>query len=353
LKLPVYLQEKRNAKLWRELIGQQGRELLDAVCDPAAPQGLCQVPAIESLRHVGLQNSRRVDDVVRWRSSEDLPPASRYIGSPSDEEAHCSKKRRTQWVGEKVHRTETGETELPLLIPHGETTSAPIPDDAMLPTMHAELDRQALFPPEHLVDTGDVDAQLLVESQQAYQVDLVGPTRNEYRWPANQQKGFDASHFLIDWDQHQAICPEGQTSVRWSPTKDKWQNQVIRMKFSLTECQKCPSRSLWTQSASSSRRSLTIRPQAQYQAFMQRRNQETSKEFIQGYAKRAGIEGTISQGIRTMGLRRSRSLGQEKTHRQHLATAAALHLVRGIAWVEGIPRAQTRRSSFARLSDGA
>lgn len=86
---------------------------------------------------------------------------------------------------------------------------------------------------------------------------------------------------------------------------------------------------------------------------MQRRQQETSKEFTQLYAKRAGIEGTISQGIRTMGLRRSRYIGQEKTHLQHLATAAALNLVRGMAWVEGIPHAQTRRSSFARLYDAA
>jgi transposase len=94
-----------------------------------------------------------------------------------------------------------------LLITHVETTSAPISDDTTLPTIHAGLDRKALLPAEHLVDMGYVDAQLLVESQQNYQVDLVGPTRKDYRGPAKQQKGFDAGHFLIDWDQHQATCP--------------------------------------------------------------------------------------------------------------------------------------------------
>ena len=84
-----------------------------------------------------------------------------------------------------------------------------------------------------------------------------------------------------------------------------------------------------------------------------RREQEKTKEFKQIYAKRAGIEGTISQGVRTMGLRRSRYIGQEKTHLQHIATAAALNLVRSMAWVEGLPRAQTRRSAFARLYDAA
>jgi hypothetical protein len=57
--------------------------------------------------------------------------------------------------------------------------------------------------------------------------------------------------------------------------------------------------------------------------------------------------------VRTMGMRHSRSIGQEKTHLQHVATAAALNLVRSMAWFDGLPRAQTRRSAFARLYDAA
>jgi transposase len=40
---------------------------------------------------------------------------------------------------------------------------------------------------------------------------------------------------------------------------------------------------------------VTIRPQEQYLALMQRRKQEQTKEFAQVYAKRAGVEGTISE----------------------------------------------------------
>jgi transposase len=82
-----------------EEIGQQGRALLDALFDPTAPQWLRQVPAVEILRKVWVQNYQRIDDVVRWRSSEDIPPPSRYISSPYDEEAYYSKKRSTTWVG--------------------------------------------------------------------------------------------------------------------------------------------------------------------------------------------------------------------------------------------------------------
>lgn len=338
-------------KALSEEIGQQGRELLDALFDPSAPDWLRQVPAVEILRKVWVQNYQRVNTVVRWRASEDLPPASRYISSPYDEEAHYSKKRSTQWEGYKVHLTETCEAHLPLIVTHVETTAAPISDDAMTTAIHSGLDRKQLLPDEHIVDTGYVDAKLLVESQRDYQVNLVGPTRKDYHWQARQQKGFDASHFPIDWQKQEATCPEGHTSISWTPAIDNRKNEVIKIKFSTKDCQACPSRSLCTQSLGHVRRTVTIRPQTQYQALKQRREQEETKEFKQVYAKRAGIEGTISQGVRVMGLRRSRYIGQEKTHLQHIATAAALNLVRCLAWVNGVPRAQTRRSAFVRLYD--
>jgi len=54
-----------------EDIGRQGRELLDALFDPTAPEWLRQVPAVELLRQVWVQNYQRIDDVVRWRSSRE------------------------------------------------------------------------------------------------------------------------------------------------------------------------------------------------------------------------------------------------------------------------------------------
>ncbi|EFH88213.1 transposase [Ktedonobacter racemifer] len=82
-----------------EVIGQQGRALLDALYDPMAPQWLRQVPAVDILREVWIQNYQRIEERVRWRSSDNIPPSSRYIGSPYDGDAHYSKKRSTTWVG--------------------------------------------------------------------------------------------------------------------------------------------------------------------------------------------------------------------------------------------------------------
>jgi len=264
-----------------EDIGRDGAGLLVALFDPTAPQWLCHVPAADTLRQVWVQNYFYEDGQVRWRTNENIPPPARYLGSPYDEEAHYSKKRSTTWVGYKVHLRDRCEPDVPLLITHVETTSAPVSDDAMTASIHAELERKELWPSQHLVDTGYVDAKLLVESQRDYHVDLVGPTRADYRGPARQKKGFDASHFLIDWQQQQATCPEGHTSISWTPAIDNRKNEVIKIKFSTTDCQLCPSRSCCTQSIRHTRRTVTIRPREQYQALMHRREQEKTKEFTQ------------------------------------------------------------------------
>lgn len=53
-----------------------------------------------------------------------------------------------------------------------------------------------------------------------------------------------------------------------------------------------------------------------------RLRQQTSL-FAKPYALREGIEATISQGVRAFGMRRSRYIGEAKTHLQHIGIAAA------------------------------
>lgn len=80
-----------------------------------------------------------------------------------------------------------------------------------------------------------------------------------------------------------------------------------------------------------------------------RRREQNGELWKTHYACRAGIEGTLSQGVRSFGLRRCRYLGQAKTHLQHVCTAAAMNLVRVDAWLRGQPRARTRQSQVAAL----
>src|SRR3712207_9321385 len=71
-----------------------------------------------------------------------------------------------------------------------------------------------------------------------------------------------------------------------------------------------------------------FRSRAEYEALRAARERLTTKEGRRCYARRAGIEGTLSQGVRAFGLRRSRYRGLARTHLQHVATAAALNLER-------------------------
>jgi transposase len=83
---------------------------------------------------------------------------------------------------------------------------------------------------------------------------------------------------------------------------------------------------------------------------LQRREDQETDEFKEKYKKRAGVEGTISQGIRRCDMRQSRYIGLDKTHLQHVITAAALNLIRVIEWFLDPNFAQTRKSCFAALA---
>ena len=75
-----------------------------------------------------------------------------------------------------------------------------------------------------------------------------------------------------------------------------------------------------------------------------------SEEGRQLYAKRAGIEGTLSHSVRAFGLRRRRDIGLANTHLRQVASAAALNLDRLAAWLMHRRRAHTRVSRLAALA---
>jgi transposase len=100
-------------------------------------------------------------------------------------------------------------------------------------------------------------------------------------------------------------------------------------------------------------RHLHLHPREQYEALEAARTRFNSERGKTLYKRRAGIEGTLSQGVRAFGLRRTRYRGVLKTHLQHVATAAAINLERLVAWLDERPRAQTRTARFAVLAPSA
>lgn len=334
-----------------EQIGADGMLLLEAVRAASVPSFVREVPALEVLRQVWVQQFYVVEGVLRWRSAEDLPPASVMILSPLDAEARFGKKRKTEWMGYVAHLTETCEPDTPHLITNVETTSGSIHDCEVLGQVHEHLAKRDLLPGGHFVDSGYMSAPNLLASQE-YGVELIGVINEESSWQAQAGQGFDAASFAIDWQSEQATCPGGHTSRRWERGKDRHGQAVVTMEFSNKDCRRCAVRSLCTQ-AKQRARALTVRAQPQYEALREARQRQRTAAFKESYKRRAGIEGTISQGVRIGDLRRSRYVGLSKTHLHHVLTATAINFVRVGAWLLDRPREHTRTSRFAKLAPAA
>ena len=331
-----------------ETIGADGHLILAAVYGALAPTWLRELPAIQTLRIVWIQQFYIDNHVVRLRSKEDLPPASLCVSSPYDVDAHYSKKRETSWSGYKVHVTETCDTDSPHLIINVETTSAPVSDNAMTAPIHQALADRELSPSTHLLDAGYVDAANVISSLFEHNVDVVGPMLADTSWQAKAGEGFDISAFAIDWETKQATCPQGQITSDWTIRRDNFANECVDIRFNHAICAGCSQRAQCTRSKTRPRE-IMLRPRPQHELLQTRRQQQTTDTWRAQYDKRAGIEGTLSQGVRAFGLRRCRYIGLTKTRLQHIMTAIAMNVVRIDAWLTGRPLAKTRRSAFANV----
>lgn len=343
--------EKSDRQALAEQIGRDGQHLLQAIYTTAELPWLAEIPAVEILRQVWLQQFMVQAGQLRLREADNLPPAELMIQTPYDAQARYSWKRQTRWTGYKVHLTETCDQDAPHLITNVETTPATTPDDQLTGVIHDHLAEKERLPEDHLVDTGYTTADHLVLGQSLYNLNLIGPVQRDSCWQARTEAGFDLSQFVIDWPNQQAICPEGKTSVIWSAHAERG-HEVVEVRFAKADCASCASRSLCTQ-AKKNPRSLKLRQQSHHEALQAARHYQTTSEFKARYRLRAGVEGTISQATRTFELRRARYIGLTKTHLQHLLTAAAINLTRAVAWLQDKPLAQTRLSPFAALSPPA
>lgn len=250
-----------------------------------------------------------------------------------------------------MHLTESCDEGLPNLITNVRTNCvASATDVKQLRPIQEGLERSGLLPAEQLADAAYVSASNLVRSG-ALRIDLVGPPYQDTSWQAKAKEGFDkANYFRVDWQKKTVICPRGRESSQWCETTARARGQsMVHVEFLQSECAPCPSRPSCTR-AKNLPRTLTPQPKEEHEAIRSARKRQRTPEFASTYSRRAGIEGTISQGVRAFGLRRARYRGLKRTNLQELGTAAALNVSRLTDWLGGIPTAATRRSRFVALA---
>lgn len=336
---------------YAQQVGADGVRLLAAVDAPSAPTSAHQVPTLPLLRQVWQTYFARDDDgTLRWRDGAELPPVGERIQTPYDPQMHYSTKRGMAWSGYKVHVTETCEATAANLITHVETRPAMEPDMNAMAAIHTKLAQRDLLPEEHFVDSGYVNAELLVTSQRDHGVSLQGPVRGLSAKAVKAEQGHDLPNFAIDWEREQVTCPQGHVSVGWSTTSDSTGQTRIRVRFGRADCGNCPARPSCTTSKDA-RRTLFFHPRVQYEALNAARVRMHDPEWKKRYRVRAGIEGTLSQGVRAFGMRRSRYVGMAKTGLQQILAAVGINAARIVAWIDDRSgRAATRVSRFARLA---
>lgn len=177
--------------------GRDGFTLLEAWHAPDAPTWLRELPALQVLRTVWLQNYHRTvteagPEVTR-RESGDLPPSRLRLASPHGTDARYGLKQGSWWTGYKVHISETcDETDEqdaatgrgavpgsdgspPRIITNIATTDATVTDAEMTEPIHRMLAARNLLPAEHCLDSGYPSAELIVGVKKRFGVVLITP----------------------------------------------------------------------------------------------------------------------------------------------------------------------------------
>jgi transposase len=387
---------------WRPPTSQTGRDelaiayardgyaLLEAVYDSAAPAWLRELPAVDVLRRVLLQNYTRTitgdgREVIRRREKQPegdgLPPGHARIASPYDTDARWAARRDTFWLGYKLHITETcddpppcscrpagaaprpaaegtpgrehdkGCTQacFPNLITHVATTDATVTDNQMTGAIHDDLAEKNLAPGRQYIDSGYLSAALMVSELARHGIALIGPLLADKSAQARAGTGYARADFAVDYDTRTVTCPQGKTSSSWTLCTQKGHAAAVAT-FSPGDCGPCPARPHCTTSGRK-RRQITILPRDLADAQAAARNAETTIPFWADYARRAGVEGTMHQAA-SHGARRARYRGLPKTRLDHLYMACALNLLRLEAFWTGTPLDRQRTSHLIRLELG-
>ena len=194
-----------------------------------------------------------------------------------------------------------------------------------------------------------MDAGLLAGSRRDHGVSLEGPVRSV---ASRVGHGYELRHFAVDWDCKQVTCPRGKTSVSWRTIRAADGSPRLHAQFSRADCGACSARTECTP-ATSARRYVHFHLREEYEALNAARARMADPAWIERYRRRAGVEGTLSQGVRAFGMRRSRYVGLAKTGLQQVCTAVAMNVSRVVHWLNKRPRAKTRVTRFAALAQAA
>ncbi len=294
--------------LWRQL-QQFGTATLQALTE------------VRTLRRVLNEQFKPSRETVRYTATGHY--RGNYLATPYDVDARRSTKRSTQWVGYKLHVTETIATNRQArFITDLALTSAPEPDNQQLDAIQNRLAECRVLPAQHYVDQGYMSAANLAKSL-TKGVDLRGRLLQD---TSGKREGFRLRDFQVDIANRTAICPAGRIAPRFVPAKPNPRNLVAFHVFFGKQCQLCPF--FGPELCTDKLRGRHLGVSIHHDLIQARRREEQTASFNQEMRIRAGAESVISELVRGYGARRARYRGQRKAALQVAFIGAAVNLRR-------------------------
>jgi transposase len=364
-------------------VGADGIRLLDAVYQPDTPPRLRDLPQVQVLRQVWIQQYwTDADGTLAWRGPKNtadrqsrrtmprrntgtagadgrpdpatarVPWAGMEIVTPHDAQARYSQKLtaagQRAWIGYRDQQTETCDEVGANVIVHVVTQPAPEQDIDALDRIHTGLAAEGLHPVEHFVDAAYVTPATIHRSAEHFGIALIGPVRADPH--ATRHPGFTKADFVIDWETHTVTCPNNVTSPPWKPTSTDG-HPAISVLFPRKACRECTDRQVCTGNLDGKGRHLLLMPQPLQEIQTRARAEQQTADWQRHYAIRAGCEATVSETVHAHGLRHCRYKGQAKTHVQHVLTAAGANIIRLSQYdpPENHPRPTRRTSHLQQL----
>jgi transposase len=323
-----FVMQRHSREEWAaydQQVGPDGQWLLARLVEADVPAVIQALPEVQVLKTVGMQQFQETGEKVVYQVGTTYDGCAQ-IQTPHDPDARYSKKRVQEWVGGKVHVTETDDENQPHLITDIAATCSSHTDYTALPEIQARLKERLCLPSKQYADSGYVSGPNLAHSARQ-EIDLIGPAFAVISRQSKIPQGITTEQFVIDLVKGQATCPAGhavQPDFGWAGK--------VRFRFPEEVCAACALRSR----CCTGKRGRTLCVGTTYPLLQAARQRQATEAFKTDYHKhRSGVEGCLSSLVRGQGMRVSRYIGHRKRHLQALFSGTAVNLKRVAHWLAG------------------
>jgi hypothetical protein len=251
---------------------------------------------------------------------EEIRSPKQTIFHPDDLSIKLGIKGTKNWVGSKCHIAETAVRGKVNFITGMIYQAANEGDHKIHEAYIDSNNKRGLKPEKIFTDQGYVSGKSIFYYSSNKQT-LMGRISND---SSKKQHDFKLDKFTIDVQNKKALCPMNKRSEKYSLLK----KGLIDIYFSRNDCSQCKNAQECIGMSTRNKKRIQVSPYHDY--IKARRNFQKTNEFKQEMRVRAQIEGTISEMVRTCGLRYARYRGKDGHQLQFYLTGAALNVKRFI-----------------------